>query len=133
MNSTRRIDNIVVHHRPEKSMADLERVHRKAGHLRVGYHYGVRSDGTVETGRPLNWPGSFSQTMDRHGIGVALFGEQTEAQYESYRVLAIQLMATFIDAALKEPKDNDTEGTGTTTSGDEGPGQPQEEAVDQPA
>lgn len=38
---------------------DIDQMHRARGFSKIGYHYFIRKDGTVETGRDLSQPGRF--------------------------------------------------------------------------
>lgn len=85
----RRIDRIVVHvsaTRCNKSFTvlDMEAMHKArgfkfsppsaAGLRHVGYHYFIRRDGTVETGRPLGLAGAHVQGFNSRSIGICLEG-----------------------------------------------------------
>lgn len=40
----------------------------------IGYHYVIRRDGQIETGRPLQRPGAHAYGHNAHSIGVCLVG-----------------------------------------------------------
>lgn len=53
----------------EKSFTanDIDQMHRRRGFKEIGYHYFIRRDGEVETGRDLSQPGRFE--MGAHSKG----------------------------------------------------------------
>ncbi len=54
----------------ESRAADIDRWHKAKGWKGIGYHYVVRRDGTIETGRPLESIGSHCQYHNAHSIGI---------------------------------------------------------------
>ena len=80
----RRVTLLVVHCsavRPgqRSSALDIDRWHRANGWKAIGYHYVVRRDGTVETGRRLEEVGAHCQGHNTHSIGVCYEGGVDEA------------------------------------------------------
>lgn len=61
------------HGRPTRAK-DIDRWHRQQGWLRIGYHFVIPVDGTVETGRPLDQAGAHVQGWNRSTIGICLVG-----------------------------------------------------------
>jgi N-acetyl-anhydromuramyl-L-alanine amidase AmpD len=55
-------------------VAEIDRWHRQRGWLKVGYHYVIRRDGTVETGRRLDEVGAHAQGVNEKSIGICLVG-----------------------------------------------------------
>jgi N-acetyl-anhydromuramyl-L-alanine amidase AmpD len=53
---------------------EIDRWHRKRGFNGIGYHYVIRRDGTLESGRPLNIPGAHAKPHNRWSIGICLVG-----------------------------------------------------------
>lgn len=53
---------------------ELDRKHRAAGWFSMGYHFVIRRDGTVETGRPLDVSGTQSPGFNHCSIAVCLVG-----------------------------------------------------------
>ena len=95
----------------QSSAADIDRWHRERGFQNgIGYHYVVRRDGTVETGRPLEVIGAHCENHNRHSIGVCYEGgldaagkpadTRTEAQKVALRKLLQQLHARFPKAII---------------------------------
>lgn len=48
--------------------------HRKQGFIAIGYHYVIRRDGTLETGRPDDVVGAHAVGANHNGIGICLVG-----------------------------------------------------------
>ena len=100
----RTITLIIVHCsavRPDQtsSAAQIDTWHRKDNHwkLGIGYHYVVRRDGEIESGRPEWMVGAHCLNHNAHSIGVCYEGgldirgqpadTRTEAQKKSLRWL----------------------------------------------
>lgn len=78
---TRRITAIVIHcsaSPPKAAMrqtaADIDRMHKQRGWRKIGYHWFVRFDGTVEAGRPETEIGSHVAGHNSTTIGVCYSG-----------------------------------------------------------
>lgn len=54
--------------------ADIRRWHKKRGFSDIGYHYVIRLDGTVETGRDISRPGAHCLGHNRDSVGVCYVG-----------------------------------------------------------
>ena len=75
----RQITLIIIHCSavgPERtsSAADIEEWHKDRGFKCIGYHYVIRRDGTIETGRPEWMIGAHCVNHNRHSIGVCYEG-----------------------------------------------------------
>lgn len=53
---------------------EIDRWHRAKGFLKVGYHYVIRRDGTVEEGRSRYEPGAHVEGYNHNSLGVCLVG-----------------------------------------------------------
>ena len=95
----------------QSSAADIDRWHKERGwKYGIGYHYVVRRDGTVETGRPLERQGAHCQGHNSHSIGICYEGgldamgrpadTRTPEQRCALRVLLGQLHEAFPDALI---------------------------------
>ena len=93
------------------SAADIDRWHHDRGfHNGIGYHYVVRRDGSVETGRPLEMVGAHCTNHNKHSIGVCYEGgldaegrpadTRTEEQKVALRNLLLQLHERFPKAII---------------------------------
>lgn len=75
----RNINDIILHCTdtkadPRITVADVDRWHRERGWNGCGYHYLVRTDGTVEVGRDLAKPGAHCYDHNAESIGVCYVG-----------------------------------------------------------
>lgn len=93
------------------SAADIDRWHRERGwKYGIGYHYVVRRDGTVETGRPLEKTGAHCKGHNAHSIGICYEGgldaqgrpadTRTVEQRQTLRALISALHRTFPQALI---------------------------------
>ena len=90
---------------------DIDRWHREQGYFSIGYHYVIRRNGTVETGRPLDQPGAHARGYNQKSIGVCLAGgvaadkrtpenNFTAEQFESLERLLRELKVKFPKAVV---------------------------------
>ncbi len=56
-------------------VAELDRKHRNKGCLSIGFHYVIRRDGMVETGRPLTTFGNYRRDYNEDSVYVCLVGK----------------------------------------------------------
>lgn len=54
--------------------AEIDRWHRQRGMSRIGYHFVIRRDGTLETGRPLSEVGAHAVGFNLVSVGICLVG-----------------------------------------------------------
>jgi N-acetyl-anhydromuramyl-L-alanine amidase AmpD len=62
---------------------EIRQWHRDKGWIDIGYHFVIRRDGTVETGRPENTVGAHVENHNSNSIGICLVGgvdEKLKAQ-----------------------------------------------------
>jgi N-acetylmuramoyl-L-alanine amidase len=96
--------------------ADIRRWHLDKGWKDIGYHFVIRRDGTVETGRDVNAIGSHVQGHNADSIGVCLVGgiddktwkpadNFTTAQWRSLRTLVERLVKTYPKAKVLGHRD----------------------------
>lgn len=98
----RRIHGIVVHcsatvEGEDFDISDIDRWHKKRGFNRVGYHFVIKLDGTIQTGRELSMIGAHVSGHNKNTIGICYIGgldadkkakdTRTDAQKESLRWL----------------------------------------------
>lgn len=55
-------------------VAEIDRWHRLRGFLKVGYHFVIRRDGTVETGRALHERGAHAEGFNHNSVAVCMVG-----------------------------------------------------------
>ena len=77
-------DMIVIHHTGcndiDASAEQIHSWHRGQGWAGIGYHYVIRKNGTIETGRPEDCVGSHAYGENSHTIGIHLSGDFEQAQ-----------------------------------------------------
>lgn len=103
----RKITHLVVHCSATRANSDIGAreitlMHKKRGFRTIGYHYVIRRDGTVETGRKLEEAGAHVEGHNRNAVGICLVGgldaanrpqfNYTEAQLVSLRNLLTKLL-----------------------------------------
>lgn len=83
-------NKIIIHNadHPNCSVYDVDRWHRGNGWSGIGYHYFIRKDGSVWTGRPENAIGAHTIGQNSSSIGICLEGalmreKPTRAQLNS--------------------------------------------------
>lgn len=83
-------NKIIVHHAESSkcSVYDIDRWHKERGWCGIGYHYFIRKDGSIYTGRPENWTGAHCIPDNKNSIGICLEGrlqteEVTTSQYNA--------------------------------------------------
>lgn len=94
------IEHIVVHAADTPATmdigaADIDRWHREKGWWRIGYHFVIRRDGTLEVGRPLHNAGAHAKGFNNCSWGICMAGGRAEdggpennftpAQFETLR------------------------------------------------
>ena len=94
----------------QSSAPDIDRWHRAKGWKSIGYHFVVRRDGTVETGRNIEEVGAHCRWHNRHSIGICYEGGLDEAgkpadtrtpeQKQALRQLLEQLHGQFPKALI---------------------------------
>ena len=80
---------------------EIDRWHRLRGFFGIGYHYVIRRDGNIETGRDLNKIGAHAENHNTGSIGICLVGgvdkenkpecNFTKEQWESLKELVESL------------------------------------------
>lgn len=117
----RRIDLIVVHCTATPAGRDVSAAEIRRGHVRergfsdIGYHYVVRIDGAIESGRRLDRAGAHCEGRNAHSIGVCYVGgvdsggrpsdTRTEAQKKSLMALLVALRKAFPRAKIRGHRD----------------------------
>jgi len=96
----------------DTDIKDIDRWHRERGFLKVGYHYVIKRDGTLQKGRELMEAGAHVKTYNHRSIGIALCGgvaeidvnvwedNFTSEQYATLYNLLVDLKTQFPDAKI---------------------------------
>lgn len=116
----RRIDDIVIHCAATKEglnfhASDIDRWHKQRGFKKIGYHYVIDLDGTIEKGRDESEVGAHVSGHNAHSIGICYIGgcdkdmkpkdTRTLAQKESIIRLLTQLLCKYPNADIKGHRD----------------------------
>lgn len=112
---------LVIHSSADPATADIgvdeiRRRHLKLGYADIGYHFVIRRDGTVETGRDLRQAGWHAAGYNRHSLGICLVGGRkgqttkaennfTPAQLDSLWTLLCQLHGEYPEAEIRGHRD----------------------------
>ena len=112
--------HIVVHcsateNKPEYGWKAVDRWHRQQGWLMCGYHFVIRTDGTIEKGRDLEAIGSHVKGHNDNSVGICLIGgldsngksvdNFTTNQYSSLRALIDYLLSVYMDSDVLGHRD----------------------------
>lgn len=78
---------IVIHCAATKPSMDIDAKtidhwHRSRGFLKIGYHFVIKRDGTVEIGRELEEVGAHVKSMNRESIGICMVGGVTQEDHK---------------------------------------------------
>lgn len=112
----RPIKRIIVHctatrEGQDVSVADIDKMHRQQGWTRIGYHYVVLLDGTVQAGRDVDFIGANCEGYNTTSIGVVYVGglakdgktpkdTRTEAQKKGLRKIVRELQKLYPKATV---------------------------------
>jgi N-acetyl-anhydromuramyl-L-alanine amidase AmpD len=75
----RQITHIIIHcsaSRADQNLtaADIEKMHRERGFIKIGYHWVIRRDGTLERGRDEKEAGAHAVGWNTKSIGICMIG-----------------------------------------------------------
>lgn len=89
---------------------EIDRWHRRKGWLGIGYHFVIRRDGTVETGRALAAVGAHTEGFNAVSVGICLVGgvndtdnpenNFTPEQFDSLEKLLRDVIAEYPTAKI---------------------------------
>lgn len=99
----RNINQIIVHcsATPPSQMVsadDIRRWHKDKGWSDIGYHYVIRRNGEIESGRDISKIGAHAKGHNSASIGICLIGginENGKAD-DNYRIIQYQSLKTLI-------------------------------------
>lgn len=95
----RDVDRIFIHcsaaSRPSVTASEIDSWHKQRGWSGIGYHYFIRTDGTLEEGRDLERTPAAQRGHNRGTIAICLNGlhkeDFTEAQFKTLKALCEDL------------------------------------------
>ncbi len=120
MTRRKQTDFIVVHCSATKVSADIGAKEIKQWHIDkgwsdIGYHFVIRRNGTLETGRPIENVGAHVAGYNHNSIGICLVGgidskghaqaNFTNAQYSRLRELLKTLLSKYPTAIINGHRD----------------------------
>jgi N-acetylmuramoyl-L-alanine amidase len=93
----------------------IARWHRERGFLKIGYHFVILTDGTVQKGRDITEVGAHVQGFNSQSLGICLVGgldkngksadTYTVAQKTTLAALVKELLQTFPNAVVQGHRD----------------------------
>lgn len=93
----------------------IDRMHRLQGWSKIGYHFVIKRDGTVEKGRELNEVGAHVLNYNTKSVGICLAGgvndklkaenNFTDDQFHALAVLLQEMQAKFPKAVIQGHRD----------------------------
>lgn len=86
---------------------EIEFEHRQRGSFMIGFHYVIRRNGDIETGRPLDQPGAHAPRFNQNSIGICLIGgcnAKTEEENNFTPLQLTALRALLAELAVKFPR-----------------------------
>jgi len=93
-------NKIVAHHvggaNRDFSAAEIHRWHQGQGWSGIGYHFIVRTDGTIERGRPEDKVGAHAYGFNRESIGINVAGTFDEAEPTAEQIEAISMLIGWL-------------------------------------
>lgn len=96
---------------------EIDRWHRQKGWQGCGYHYVIRRDGSIETGRPDDVIGAHVVNYNHNSLGICMVGgvaekdkvtpenNFTEAQFASAQALVARMRAKYPKAKVRGHRD----------------------------
>ena len=86
--------------------ADIDRWHRANGWNGIGYHFVIRRDGTIETGRPVDAIGAHVENYNSVAVGICMVGgiaDNGKAENNFAEPQWVSLLATVKDLKRRYP------------------------------
>lgn len=94
---------------------EIDRMHRQRGFLKIGYHFVIRRNGTVETGRKVTEIGAHAEGFNAASLGICLVGgiapdgtpqdNFTDDQYAALAGLLLDLRKDYPSAEVLGHRD----------------------------
>jgi len=106
------VNYLVIHHTEshDAPATTVDQWHQAKGWLGIGYHYLIRTDGSIEQGRPENVVGAHALNYNSQAIGICLTGsfmssKPTDAQIDALEELLTALRSKHPQAKIVRHKD----------------------------
>ena len=109
-------DYLVVHCSATKadssySWKTIDQMHRQKGWLGIGYHFVIKTDGTIQNGRDIDDVGAHAVGFNERSLGICLIGglygkpDFTAKQFDSLRRLLDWLLSKYPEAEVLGHRD----------------------------
>ena len=95
--------------------AEIDKMHRAKGWLKIGYHFVIRRNGQLEEGRQRDEPGAHVQGYNHNSVGICMIGgidaagkpenNFTEAQWATLAQLVKTLQSLYPKAVVQGHRD----------------------------
>lgn len=112
----RNINEIIIHcsataEGKDFNAADIDRWHKQRGFKKIGYHYVIKLDGTIEKGRGVEEVGAHCLNHNKNSIGICYIGglasdgktpkdTRTTEQKKSLWKLIVELLIKYPNATI---------------------------------
>lgn len=112
----RKIDEIIIHcsataEGKDFNAADIDRWHKQRGFKKIGYHYVIKLDGTIENGRGVEEVGAHCLNHNKNSIGICYIGglasdgktpkdTRTTEQKKALWKLIVELLIKYPNATI---------------------------------
>lgn len=82
----------------------IDQMHRQRGFLAIGYHFVIKTDGTIQEGRPLDSIGAHAQGYNDRSIGICLIGgiNKNGQSVNNFTKAQFHSLDTLVKALVKE-------------------------------
>lgn len=100
IDKTKRVITKLVIHCSDSKTGDvntIDRWHRERGWSKIGYHYIITRDGSIQKGRDEEEVGAHVEGHNKNSLGICLVGvdQFTDLQYSSLRSLVLYLLGSY--------------------------------------
>lgn len=98
-------NRIVVHHSVSDPMTSAETIHQwhlDKGWSGIGYHYVIRSDGSIQTGRGIDYQGAHTYNYNDDGIGICLSGNFMHSPPTELQLQSLVELVRYIKGVYKK-------------------------------
>lgn len=105
--TSRKIRNAIVHCADtpkgmDIGVKEIDVWHKERGWSGCGYHYVIRRDGTLETGRQLNVVGAHTGGYNADSIGICLVGGKGGFNFTIQQLLSLYRLKQALDEQFKD-------------------------------
>jgi N-acetylmuramoyl-L-alanine amidase len=98
-------NRIVVHHSVSDPMTSAETIHQwhlDKGWSGIGYHYVIRGDGSIQTGRGIDYQGAHTYNYNDDGIGICLSGNFMHSPPTELQLQSLVELVRYIKGVYKK-------------------------------